>query len=81
MKTKFDYNDIVRVQVESASCLVERQGKQAWIVGIFTERPGGEYFSKFPPGSVYTIEFEDGSSVEIHENYLILVEANPRADT
>jgi hypothetical protein len=60
---KFTYNDIVRVKPDSERTL--RRGR-AWIVGIFEDRPG-PYFDRFPEGVVYTIEFEDGSSIEVHE--------------
>jgi hypothetical protein len=48
--------------VQSHAC----PGAKAWIVGIFTERPG-PYFDSFPTGVIYTIEYEDGSSTEMHE--------------
>lgn len=44
-----------------------------WVVGVFDDRPGG-YFDQFPPGTIYSIEFEDGSSVEVHESMLDLIE-------
>lgn len=64
---KFVYNDIVRVKPESVP---KMRSDRAWIVGIFEERPG-PYFDKFPAGIVYTIEFEDGTSDEIHEDNLV----------
>jgi hypothetical protein len=63
---KFNYNDIVKIR--SAAEPGTRHDR-AWIVGIFEERPG-KYFDKFPGGVVYTIEFEDGTSTEVHENSL-----------
>ncbi len=62
---QFAYDD--RVRVRPAAQLMSRVGQQAWVVGIFAEPRPGTYFEKFPPGVVYTVEFEDGSSVEIHE--------------
>lgn len=67
--TKFTYDDIVKVVAHASEAL--RPGKRAWIVGVFDDRPDS-YFDKFPPGTVYSIEFEDGSSVEIHESDLEL---------
>lgn len=64
---KFTYNDIVTVKV-SASPQLRRD--RACIVGIFEDRPG-PYFDKFPAGIVYTIEFEDGTSDEVHEDDLV----------
>ncbi|OOG49137.1 hypothetical protein B0E50_06990 [Rhodanobacter sp. C01] len=60
---KFTYDDIVWAS-EASNPQVPR--RKAWIVGIFESRPG-PYFDQFPPGPVYTVEFEDGSSTEIHE--------------
>ena len=64
MKPLFDYDDVVRVRSGAPADL--RPGKKAWVVGVFATRPG-PYFDRFPQGVVYTIEFEDGSSMEIHE--------------
>lgn len=64
MKKKFYYNDIIKVRASAAPDL--RPGSRAWIVGVFDTRPG-PYFDKFPAGTVYTIEFVDGTSVEAHE--------------
>ena len=30
----------------------------------------GPYFDQFPPGVVYSIEFEDGASIEVHGDRL-----------
>ena len=46
-------------------------GRKASIVGIFEEPRTGSFFEKFPPGVVYSVEFEDGSSMEIHESNLV----------
>jgi hypothetical protein len=41
------------------------------VVGISDEAERkGDYLKKFPEGVVYTIEFEDGSSIEIQESLL-----------
>lgn len=63
---KFNYNDAVLVKGANAR---DHGHERAWIVGVFEDRPG-PYFDKFPKGVVYTIEFEDGTSVEVHENNL-----------
>ncbi|MFC5771127.1 hypothetical protein [Thauera sinica] len=70
MKPKFDYDDIVRVRGNAPE--EARPGERAWIVGVFLTRPKGDYFNKFPEGVVYSVEFEDGSSIEIHEANLDL---------
>lgn len=79
VKPKFDYNDIVRA-VPGVSAEL-RPGKRAWIVAIHDEtlsgnQRKGSYFDKFPPGVVYTIEFEDGSSTEAHEDDLAFDPSN-----
>lgn len=74
MKARFKYDDIVRVQ--PGVIIKSRPGERAWIVGIFENRPQGEYFESFPPGVVYSIEFEDGYSTEIHESDLELEVGN-----
>lgn len=66
---RFTYDDIVRVR-ESAPAGA-RPGAKAWVVGVFEARPG-KYFDTFPEGVIYTIEFEDGASIEIHESSLEL---------
>jgi hypothetical protein len=63
---KFTYNDIVRIRPGADLTLRRERG---WVVGVFEDRPG-PYFEKFPPGVVYTIEFEDGTSTEVPENVL-----------
>ncbi|MBB4768918.1 MULTISPECIES: hypothetical protein [Xanthomonas] len=62
---KFNYDD--RVRVISGAGASARQGANGWVVGVFESRPAGEYFQAFPEGVVYSIEFEDGQALEIHE--------------
>ena len=61
----FDFNDIV---------IAKADARRAWIVGVAAESEGrvGSYYDKFPPGTVYTIEFEDGTSTDAHEDELAL---------
>lgn len=66
---KFDYNDVVRA-IASADQRY-RPGDRAWIVGVFENDPS-PWLRRFPPGVVYSIEYEDGSSLEIHETLLEL---------
>ncbi len=42
---------------------------------MFLERPAGSYFERFPEGVIYTIEFEDGQAVDVHESLLSAVPA------
>ena len=69
MQPKFDYDDVVTVRKEANPSV--RPGEKGWVVGVFEERPLGVYFEKFPPGVVYSVEFEDGNSIEIHESGLL----------
>ena len=71
--TKFTYDDIVNTVDEAPA--EYRPGRKAWVVGVFEDRLGS-YFSKFPDGVIYSIEFEDGSSLEIHESLLELANSN-----
>ena len=68
MPAKFDYDDVVVVKGGELDAV--RIGSKAWIVGVFEQRPAGGYFDKFPPGVVYTVEFDDGFSTEVHEDKL-----------
>lgn len=67
---RFTYDDIVRIR--STARPEARPGARAWVVGVFADSRPGEYFAGFPDGVVYSIEFEDGSSVEVHEDDLDL---------
>lgn len=73
MNAKFNYDDVVRVQ--PFANIEARPNERAWIVGVFEARPEGSYFDKFPAGVVYSIEFEDGSAIEVHEANLRLDES------
>ena len=67
---KFNYDDMVTAKDNAPKEL--RRGKSAWIVGISKQEDRkGAYLEKFPKGVVYTIEFEDGSSVEALEADLL----------
>ena len=66
---KFTYDDRVKVK-EDAPALF-RPGQKAWVVLVVSTKDRvGAYFDQFPPGTVYSIEFEDGEAVEIHESLL-----------
>jgi hypothetical protein len=67
--SKFTYDDIVRAPPISDGEVASV--RKAWVVGIFeTDKEPGSYWKKFPSGVVYTIEFEDGSSIDVHEDDL-----------
>jgi hypothetical protein len=66
---KFSYGDTVQVAGSAPKEL--RPTEKGWVVGAFgdVERQG-RYFNQFPPGVVYTIEFEDGAAIDVHESNL-----------
>jgi hypothetical protein len=68
---KFSYSDIVTAR--AAAGKDARAGEQAWIVAIVEDRL---HFTlqQFPPGVVYSIEFEDGTAIDVHEGNLVLIE-------
>ena len=67
----FTWNDIVEA-VEDADPLL-RPGSRSWIVGISAQHErSGSFLQEHPTGFVYTIEFEDGSSVSAPEDKLRL---------
>lgn len=69
--SRFTYDDIVLVR-DTAS-IAERRGQRAWVVGIFDDR--NRYpLKQFSLGVVYTVEFEDGDAIDIHEDDLELAE-------
>lgn len=68
--TKYSYNDIVTAKPNASVAL--RPGERAWVVGVSEQKDRkGEYLTKFPTGTVYLIEFEDGSSVSVVESDLM----------
>lgn len=51
-----------------------RPGATVYVVGVH-EGAGrsGSYFDRFPDGVVYTIEYEGGVSIEVHEKDLTAI--------
>jgi hypothetical protein len=65
----FTWDDTVKVLLSAPPQM--RPGHLGSVVGISqVEDRRGDYLAKFPDGVVYTIEFEDGSSVHVPENFL-----------
>lgn len=68
---KFTYDDIVRVLLH-ASCK-NRRGARGWVIAVKTEdKQKGSYFNRFPAGTIYSVEFEDGEAIDVHESDLEL---------
>lgn len=63
----FTYNDLV--SVVRGSPLELRPGEPASVVAVIVDRRGS-HFDQFPPGVVYSIEFEDGVCIDVHESIL-----------
>lgn len=64
----FNFDDMVCV---IGGVTNERIGTMAWVVGITREDERiGSYYTRFQPGTVYTIEFEDGDSTDVVESDL-----------
>lgn len=66
--SRFTYGDTVRIVMTAPERL--RPGAIAWVIGVFEKRPEGKYFDQFPTGEVYSIEYEDGEAVDVHESVL-----------
>lgn len=67
--SRFTYDDIVVVQITEP--IANRRGERAWVVGIISDRTRYP-LKEFPPGVVYTVEFEDGDALDVHEENLEL---------
>ncbi len=65
----FTYDDRVRVSDDAEHHL--RPGSQAWVIGVFLDRPAGRFFENFPDRVIYTIEYEDGQAADVHESKLV----------
>lgn len=67
---KFTWGDSAQVTDDAPAVL--RPGSQVAIVGVIEPLDRrGSYFDNFAEGVIYTIEFEDGSSADTHEDYLL----------
>lgn len=69
MMGKFTWGDAVRIRPDAPSEL--RPGALASVFDVSEgESRVGQHFTSFPPGTVYSIEYEDSSSREVHQDYL-----------
>jgi len=62
---RFAYDDIVVVR--GIARTVERRGQKAWIIGVLEDRSRFPR-SQFPPGVMYSVEFEGGEAIDVHED-------------
>ena len=63
----FTYNDIVRISDQAPDSF--RRGAKAWVIAVIIDRKRIPV-AWLPPGTIYTVEYEDGTVVEAHESYL-----------
>lgn len=63
----YQYDDIVRVSPDAPE--QSRRGQIAWIIAVIEDRVRFP-FPNMPDGVIYTIEFEDGSAIDIGEQSL-----------
>jgi hypothetical protein len=66
---KFTFDETVRVKKDAPNPF--RQGQKASVIMVFLPQDRcGSYFDQFAPGVIYSIEYEDGQSIDIHEELL-----------
>jgi hypothetical protein len=70
--SKYTWNDVVIVREGADKKL--RPGQTASIVRVRENAQRIGYKDEFPEGTVYLIEFPDGTAIEAHEDDLILVQ-------
>jgi hypothetical protein len=71
--TKFTWGDSVRIAGAAPAHL--RPGSAGAVVGISEQHErSGSYLEEFPSGVVYNVEFGDGSTAQVQEDYLIPLE-------
>ena len=72
MMAKFTYDDVVRVIKSESSSAGGRIGQKAWVIAVFDDerKKPGLSFCSLPSGVIYSIEFEDGEAIDIHEDCL-----------
>jgi hypothetical protein len=70
---RFDFGDLVRIKDGAPSPL--RRGQIASVFMVFLpEDRWGSYMEQFPPGVLYSVEYEDGDAVQVHEDFLEFAE-------
>jgi hypothetical protein len=62
---QFTYDDIVVLRDTARA--VERRGQKAWVIAVLEDRVRFTR-SQFPPGVIYSVEFEGGDAIDVHEN-------------
>jgi hypothetical protein len=67
--SKFSYDDIVKIKIDAKMATKRRD--RAWVIAVMEDRQRFP-LSQLPPGIVYSIEFEDGTALDVHEDDLEL---------
>jgi hypothetical protein len=67
MSNRFTYDSQVRVVKNAPSEM--RPGQKAWVIAVLRDKSVPKY-RRFNSDVVYTIEFEDGSSIDIEGDLL-----------
>jgi hypothetical protein len=62
---RFTYDDIVVLR--DTARVAERRGERAWVVAVLEDRVRFP-LSQFPPGVIYSVEFEGGDAIQVHED-------------
>lgn len=68
--SKFKIDDTVRTK--NVIHLQHFYGQTGSVINVFIDRPAGKHFEQFPEGVVYSVEFESGEAIDIHESDLDL---------
>jgi hypothetical protein len=67
--SRFTFNDIVQVRTDAPSDVRPGQKASVFMVWLPQDRTA-PYYDRFPSGVVYSIEFEGGHAVDVHEDWL-----------
>lgn len=65
--SRFGYDEVVKISSRAEENY--RPGSKAWIISIIQDRENYP-MREFPAGTIYTVEYEDGLALDIHESNL-----------
>jgi len=74
---KFNFDDLVRIKSDAPGPLRRGHVASVFMVSLPEDR-WGSYTEQFPPGVLYSVEYEDGDAVDVHEDFLELVVPDKR---
>lgn len=65
----FTYADAVLVELDAPGEM--RPGQMAFVIDITTDgEKVGSHFGRFPAGTLYSVGFEGGYAIDVHESML-----------